>query len=225
MMQRNVALAKFSPSSGSYADPRHLLCQTSSLPTACKLSLHSACFFARTMLYYLRMKYNYLSLYNKNAAFYNARPRAKKALTVANQALTYAFFLAYGLLWIYAFCKRNFPSADYLRLLFAPVTTLVVATVFRWAIRRPRPYSEQGANIQSLVKKNKDRDSCPSRHLACAAVISVTFLPFFPVIGVGLLLLCPCLAYTRFALGLHYPSDLLFGFGLGGMLGLFTFFL
>lgn len=171
------------------------------------------------------MKYDYVTLYNKNAAFYNARPRAKKALILANALLTYGFFLAYALLWLYAFFQKEFAASDYVRLFFAPTLTLVAVTVFRWAIKRPRPYSKDGANVQPLVEKEKDGDSCPSRHLACAAAIAVTFLPFFPLLGVGLLLLCPCLAYARFALGLHYPSDLLAGFGLGLLLGSITFFL
>ena len=171
------------------------------------------------------MKYNYVALYNKNAAFYNARPRAKKALKLANDLLSYAFFASYILLGVYAIFQKSFPTRDYLRLFFPPVLTLVTATVFRWAIHRPRPYMSDGAGIQSLVKKKENADSCPSRHLACAAVIAVTLLPIFPIFGVALTLLCPCLAYTRFALGLHYPSDLLFGMGLGGSLGLLVFFL
>ena len=171
------------------------------------------------------MKYDYVSLYNKNAAFYNSRPRAKTVLKKANDLLSYAFFASYILLGIYAISQKNFPTRDYLRLFFAPALVLVTATAFRWAIHRPRPYMPEGAGITSLVKKKANEDSCPSRHMACAAVIAVTLLPIFPVFGVMLLLLCPCLAYTRFALGLHYPSDLLFGMGLGGMLGLFTFFL
>ena len=184
-----------------------------------------SCFFPRTVLYYIYMKYDYVALYNKNAAFYNARPRAKHALKLANDLLSYAFFAAYILLGIYAVISKSFPTKDYLRLFFPPVMALVAATAFRWAIRRPRPYTPEGAGIEPLVKKKNGQDSCPSRHLACAAVIAVTLLPIFPIFGVVLLLLCPCLAYTRFALGLHYPSDLLFGMSLGGGLGLFVFLL
>lgn len=171
------------------------------------------------------MKYNYVALYNKNAEFYNARPRAKKGLKLANDLLSYSFFAAYILLGIYAIIQKDFPARDYLRLFFPPAVTLVTATVFRWAIRRPRPYMSDGAGIQSLVKKKEHADSCPSRHLACAAVIAVTLLPIFPIFGIALALLCPCLAYTRFALGLHYPSDLLFGMGLGGSIGMLVFLL
>jgi undecaprenyl-diphosphatase len=171
------------------------------------------------------MKYDYVSLYNKNAAFYNARPKAKKALKTANDLLSYAFFAAYILLGIYAIIQKDFPTRDYLRLFLPPAIVLIAATLFRWAICRPRPYSPEGAGIESLVKKKNGTDSCPSRHLACAAVIAVTLLPIFPIFGVGLALLCPCLAYTRFALGLHYPSDLLFGMGLGGSVGMLVFLL
>ena len=42
------------------------------------------------------MKYDYATLYNKNAAFYEAHPTAKRALKLGNILLTWLFF---RLLW------------------------------------------------------------------------------------------------------------------------------
>ena len=182
-------------------------------------------YFFLAVWYTESMKYNYVSIYNKNAAFYNARPKAKKALIVTNTLLTYGFLLAYVALWAFGIWKEKFSTTDNVTVFVVPMLTLIAVSAVRALLSRPRPYSPSGAGIEPLVKKNKDMDSCPSRHLACATVIAVTFLPFFPIAGAVLLLLCPILAYTRFALGLHYPSDLLAGMGVGGALGALVFIL
>lgn len=182
-------------------------------------------FFPR-MWYTEYMKYDYIRIYNKNAAFYNARPLAKRILCGANLCLTALFPLAYLLLWGYEIFFGSANAKELLWLFFLPALALLIVSVLRIAIRRPRPYAKQGANIAPLVEKSsRDDQSFPSRHTACAAVIGTVFLHFFPAVGALLLAASLALAYTRFALGLHYPSDLLTGLGLGAGLGCCIFFL
>jgi membrane-associated phospholipid phosphatase len=172
------------------------------------------------------MKYDYVTLYNKSAAFYNAHPTAKRALKLGNTALTWLFFACYGILWLYALYVDPFETRDLVNILFVPLLTLLVVSVLRLAIHRARPYTEEGAGITPFVeKKHVDYKSFPSRHLACATVISMAFLPFYPIAGGILLGLSILLGYIRFAMGLHYPSDLLVGAGLGTILGSLIFLL
>ena len=172
------------------------------------------------------MSYCYKKLYNKSAAFYNAHTGAKTVLKVANGILTYGFFVAYFGLWLYGIFLGNFDAHDFTRIFFVPLLTLVTVSAARLAISRPRPYSKDGAGITPLVMRSgRNEDSCPSRHLACATAIAMTFLPYNPILGSLMLDLCLVLAYTRFALGLHYPSDLVAGFGVGLHVGLLIFFL
>lgn len=178
------------------------------------------------MVYCQSMKYDYVTLYNKSAAFYNAHPTAKRALKLGNTALTWLFFACYGILWTYALFIDPLGIRDLVKILFIPLLTLLAVTILRLAVRRARPYSKDGADITPLVeKKNVDDKSFPSRHLACATVIAMTFLPFYPIAGGILLCLSVLLGYIRFALGLHYPSDLLVGAGLGTILGSLIFLL
>lgn len=172
------------------------------------------------------MKYDYVALYNKNAAFFNARPTLKRALRLSNYFLTGLFFLCYGILWIDALFIEKFDPKKLLAILFVPALAFLIVSVLRIAVDRPRPYAENGAGIEPLVqKKRADKKSFPSRHLTCATVIAMTFLPLIPVAGVLLLVSSVLLAYVRFALGLHYPSDLLAGAGVGILIGFLIFIL
>ena len=167
------------------------------------------------------IRYDYKTLYEKNSAFWNSRPRAKRALLFSNHALTLLFFFAYAGLLAWAIWD-DLETESLIKLLFVPLFCLFAVAVLRLAIDRPRPYSERGANITPILrKKSKDKESFPSRHLACAFVIATVFLPHFLGAGICLMLLGLLLGYIRFALGVHYPSDLFGGMALGLLCGLF----
>ena len=170
------------------------------------------------------MQYDYIALYHKNATFYHSRPRLKTLLRFANGVLTYAFVLFYLALWAYGVFLADFAPHNYIRLFCIPVSALFTVSMIRRAVSRPRPYAKDGANIQPLTfRDGREDDSFPSRHVASAAVIATVFLPYLPIVGCFLLLGVVCLGYTRFALGLHYPSDILVGAGLGIAFGLCAF--
>lgn len=171
------------------------------------------------MCYTFSMRYNYVNLYNKNAAFFEARPKVKKTLDAFNTAITYLFLVAYALLFVYGFQKGEFAPMDFVKIFFLPAFALILVSVLRLAIDRPRPYTKEGAGITPLKEKEGDKNSFPSRHLTCAAVIATIFLPYLPLVAGGLFILAIALGYLRFALGWHYPSDLFAGFILGIAIG------
>ena len=169
------------------------------------------------------MRYDYKQLYQKNAAFYESHPIAKKLLLFSNTALTGIFFLAYGAFLVYAYFQ-GYTLPDFLKIVEFPVLCLFLVSVLRTAIDRERPYSEKGANIEPILQKSgKQNKSFPSRHTACAFVISTVILAYMTGAGICLLLLSCVLAYVRFALGLHYPSDLIGGAIVGFVSGVLTF--
>lgn len=163
------------------------------------------------------MKYDYKTLYEKNAEFFNKRKTAKKILLASNLFLTGVFFLVYGI-FLWQAIAKDFLAEELLFILGAPALCLFLVTVLRYAVDRPRPYDKAGANIQPILhKKSGDRKSFPSRHLACAFVLATVILQFWIGAGICLLLFGAALGYVRFALGVHYPSDL-FGGALLGVL-------
>ncbi len=179
--------------------------------------------FCARACYTISMKYDYVALYNKNAAFYEGHPRLKKALLLFNTLAPLAFVAGYLLLVGYGCVELS--SKELSVLLFAPASALLSVTALRITANRPRPYDTDGAGITPLRKKESSGKSFPSRHLASAAAIALSFLRYFPAVGVVFLLLGLTLGYTRFATGWHYPSDLIVGFLLGLALGAFIFLL
>ena len=171
------------------------------------------------------MRNDYLILYNKNTQFLDVHPKWKKAVFLFNTLIPYLFGVAYLLLWLYGAFEAEFGAIDFLKIACAPAFTLMLVSVLRLAIEKERPYSEMGAGITPLKEKKEGGSSFPSRHLACAAVISMAFLPYLPIVGALLFLCAVGLGYTRFALGWHYPSDLFVGFALGLVIGAVPLFL
>jgi undecaprenyl-diphosphatase len=172
------------------------------------------------------MKFDYVTLYNKNATFYHAHPKAKRALKLGNLLLSGFFVACYPLLLL--FMLSHATSHDgaqvIMSILFPPAIALLVVSVLRDLIYRPRPYASEGAGIEPLVqKRSADYHSFPSRHLTCAAVIAMVYLPFYPFACAFLLIASVLLGYIRFALGLHYLSDLLAGEAMGILFGSICF--
>jgi len=172
------------------------------------------------------MKYDYKTLYEKNAAFLERKPALKKALPVANILITLLFTGAYAYYIIDACFYATTEIKELTKLFFVLPFCFFLVNVLRLAIPRPRPYSEDGAGITPICKKiRSDTRSFPSRHMACATCIALHFFPALLPIGIFLMLFVALLGYTRFATGLHYPSDLVGGAIVGLLVGSLLFVL
>ena len=169
------------------------------------------------------MKYNYKKLYEKNAAFLEKHSTFKRSLKYVTPILSAFFFGAYAFLWLYGIFIKDFKTMDYVKLFTLAATTYLLVVVLRLAVARPRPYSEQGAGITPILKrKGSEMDSFPSRHVVCAAVISLLVMHHFTAVGILMLGLTAFLSYIRFATGMHYPSDIFGGLALGIAVGVFA---
>lgn len=164
------------------------------------------------------MRYEYKKVYEKHAAFFRKRTWGAGALAWASRALTVFFALAYAALGIVLLVREEYKAAFGALVAFGACLCLV--WVLRLAVNRARPFEESGAGIVPLVEKKKVGKSFPSRHLSCACCIATLFLPFAIWAAIPLYLCACALAYARFALGWHYPSDLLGGGVLGVLCGL-----
>ena len=158
------------------------------------------------------MRYDYQKVYEKHSAFWNGKERV---LTCTSKICTIFFALSYFALGIYLLCTKQTRKVLFVGLAF--FTCLVCVQILRLVCNRKRPF-EKG--VTPLVEKKKAGKSFPSRHTACAFVIATVFIPFCWLLSLPLYLLGCLLAYARFALGWHYPTDLFGGSLIGTLCGL-----
>ncbi len=175
------------------------------------------------LCYNMFMKFErYRKIYERQAAFYRARPWAKRTLVCLNYALTGLIFAAYLTLLLARVCAGEW-YALFLCLLF-PSGCFCAVFLLRELVRRKRPYDESGAGITPLFKKLHGSDkSFPSRHIAMAFAIGGVCLPWSLALGLCVYAGGLLLGYIRYAAGLHFPTDLLGGALIGGLFGILIF--
>jgi membrane-associated phospholipid phosphatase len=166
-------------------------------------------------------KTDYEKLYSRHAAFYQTHPRGKQALVFCNVLFSVLIALSYIALSAFLLLYKTPTRGDFLRVLGAPALCVTIATALQFIIRRPRPYV--ATNIQPLIQKSAKGRSFPSRHLSSAFVIAMLFAAYQPLLCVPVFFLGAMLGYIRFAVGVHYPTDLLAGAALGALVGCLCF--
>ena len=155
---------------------------------------------------------NYVKLYEKNYKLFENRPKWKRFLLLVNKYLTLVFFGAYVGIWTFALLDQRDYREGLISLFMIPASSLCLVSALRMLISRPRPYDDDGAGITPMIQKPKGRySSMPSRHITSAVAIALGILQISPAISIILLAASLVLAYTRFAVGVHYISDLLVG--------------
>ena len=166
-------------------------------------------------------KTDYEKRYSRHAAFYHTHPRARRALVFCNVLFSVLIALSYIALSAFLLLYKTPTKGDFLRVLCAPALCVMLATALQFLINRPRPYV--ATNIQPLIQKSAKGRSFPSRHLSSAFVIAMLFVAYMPLFSVPVFLLGAMLGYIRFAVGVHYPTDLLAGAALGALVGCLCF--
>jgi undecaprenyl-diphosphatase len=111
----------------------------------------------------------------------------------------------------------------------APVLHMVLAglagtTLYKWLkgkTLRPRPY-EVHQDIW-LTGKPLDKFSFPSGHTLHAVVFCVVMINYYPQLAIIAVPFTALVGLSRVVLGLHYPSDVLAGALLGGLIAGISF--
>jgi undecaprenyl-diphosphatase len=97
---------------------------------------------------------------------------------------------------------------------------LMVDVIIKPTIDRARPFVDHVEYREIGVRP--DTPSFPSGHAATSAAGALAFARIWPAAAIPAWTLAALIAISRIALGVHFPSDVLVGFVLGGLLARFV---
>ena len=165
----------------------------------------------------------YLNVYEKQRAFYENRPKMKKALYFADKIATWAIAVIYAAMCAYITFRRPdyidpdkngasftiyLDAKDFFRTIVLPLLSFAAVSLLRYLFDEKRPYERE---ITPLYEKKTIGRSFPSRHLSCAATAAFIAFCYFTPAGIIITICGAVLFYTRFACGWHFPRDLFAG--------------
>ncbi|MDR0914746.1 MAG: phosphatase PAP2 family protein [Oscillospiraceae bacterium] len=174
--------------------------------------------------------------YKKYIKWFHTHKTALRWFRFLSKVLPGMFVLAYGFLLfsliiaIFLSYNQQQNSIDYfkyigtlVKITIVPLVVVVSVTILRKVSDSKRPYEE--FNFKPLLARKKHGESFPSRHIACASVISMVILSVSAVwvLGIVFFLLTLLLAAMRVISGMHYVRDVVVSLGIGIIAGLFIF--
>ena len=121
--------------------------------------------------------------------------------------------------------KLNLFSTSVVYIIYILVVAFMIITkecdvgvsYFRKKFDSPRPYTVY--NYEPIIKKEKEGNSFPSRHVFSAFVIATTFIYANLELGICLFVISCMIAVLRVIGGVHFPKDVIVGAITGSICG------
>ena len=131
---------------------------------------------------------------------------------LAHSGDSWFWILGLGLLW---WLGDAYWSQRALVMAAGILITAVIVMAIKFTVRRKRPEGDWGR-----IYRSTDPHSFPSGHAARATMLAVLGIGLGPAwLGLVLVIWAPLVGLARIALGVHYPSDVVAGMVLGGLMG------
>lgn len=121
--------------------------------------------------------------------------------------ITYLIYVFYPLFLLYVYIKEN---DMFLMLTAVPLVSIIILSVVRFFINKPRPYEK--LPIIPLYNKKTVGKSFPSRHTFAIFIIAFSVLNVSIPLGAVIIFSAIILAALRIVSGVHYISDVAAGF-------------
>jgi membrane-associated phospholipid phosphatase len=132
-------------------------------------------------------------------------------------------FTSYILYIIIAAFIFKITNTVFIKTFFVPLCTFVTVSVFRKVVNFQRPYEKM--KITPLIHKDKKGHSFPSRHVASAFIIAMSFLYVNIPLGIVYLTISVLIAITRVLVGVHFVKDVVAGAVFSLVIGLIFLFI
>ena len=161
------------------------------------------------------MKTNYLKFYEELTKNYQTDAK-RNQLRLCNKIVTNVYYVVYPFLLLYLFVIQ---SEKLLPAILIPLLSIVGVTLLRKVLACPRPYEEYP--IDQILEKETQHNAMPSRHVFSASIIAMMCFTISPLLACILLVLAALEGYIRVVGGVHYPLDVIIGYLLGVLFGLF----
>jgi undecaprenyl-diphosphatase len=149
-----------------------------------------------------------------NRVCYRVTPRLVfRCVSIAGDGIAW-----YALMAALLLIHRN---AAVLPVLHMIAAGLVCTVIYKWLkarTLRPRPYQVHRSIRQFTAPL--DRFSFPSGHTLHAVAFSLIAAGYYPELTAALTVFSTFVAASRVVLGLHYPSDVVAGAGIGAVVAL-----
>lgn len=107
-----------------------------------------------------------------------------------------------------------------LHMAIAGLIALPIYKLLKQTTERDRPFKRHVNILQNVPPL--DQFSFPSGHTMHAVGFSIVLLAYFPAWWIVVVPFTLMVALSRLVLGLHYPSDVLAGAGIGALVALFS---
>ncbi len=123
----------------------------------------------------------------------------------------------YGLMAVLAMAGGERGRLAAAQMLGTGLVAWMLYRTLKRSTRRPRPFHAHADVIARAT--TLDEYSFPSGHTLHAVSFTIVAVAWFPFLALPLIVFATLVAMSRVVLGLHYPTDVLAGLALGGVLG------
>ena len=134
----------------------------------------------------------------------------------------FGLFLIFGLL-IFLFIHKH--KEDNLRNIFVILVSAIIAWLISKTIKffyfSPRPF-ETLDNVNLLFEYGES-DSFPSGHATFFSALATSFYFYHKYLAIIYIIGAILIGLSRIIAGIHWPSDILAGYALGGLIGYFIY--
>lgn len=133
-------------------------------------------------------------------------PRKIFLIIKLNSLITTLIYVLYPVTLLFLAVRKDsrFPA-----FFLVPLFSFILLSIVRNKLNVPRPYASFA--YEPILKREKEGNSFPSRHVFSIFVISTGFLSIHYYLGFFLLFLGVILALCRYYGGVHYLKDVIVG--------------